>query len=170
MDPKLATALISGVLIVIALALIVWGWNNRKKRQSDWGRLAEVPARYESIEPLAVFPGTYVATTSEGDWLDRIAVDSLGYKAVSHFFVFSDAVLIAREGSRDIWIPAEDLTGVRTESGMSGKFVEKDGLVVVTWNFNGKAVDTGFRTRYAEDKGSLLEAIQTVSDQPLASR
>ena len=42
---------------------------------------------------------------------------------------------------------------------MAGKFVEKEGLVIVTWKLGTTAVDTGFRTRSAEEKTPLVSAI-----------
>ena len=35
---------------------------------------------------------------------------------------------------------------------MAGKFVEKDGLLVLSWMLGGHELDTGFRTRHADDK------------------
>ncbi len=35
---------------------------------------------------------------------------------------------------------------------MAGKFVEKDGLLVLTWILGTHELDTGFRTRRAADK------------------
>jgi hypothetical protein len=46
---------------------------------------------------------------------------------------------------------------------MAGKFVEKDGLAVLTWSLGGTLVDTGFRTRRAEDKARLVAAVQAVA-------
>ena len=43
---------------------------------------------------------------------------------------------------------------------MAGKFVEKDGLLVLSWMLGSHELDTGFRTRRAEDKTVLLNALQ----------
>jgi hypothetical protein len=43
---------------------------------------------------------------------------------------------------------------------MAGKFVEKDGLLVVSWMLGSRELDTGFRTRRAGDKAPLLTALQ----------
>ena len=42
--------------------------------------------------------------------------------------------------------------------GMTGKFVEKEGLVILTWRLGALGVDTGFRTRHAAHKAQLLAA------------
>ena len=59
---------------------------------------------------------------------------------------------LLRSGADNLFIPAADLTDVRRESGMNGKFVEKDGLLVVSWLLGGQEVSTGFRTRAAADR------------------
>jgi hypothetical protein len=43
---------------------------------------------------------------------------------------------------------------------MAGKFVEMDGLLVLSWMLGAKELDTGFRTRWAEDKALLLSTLQ----------
>ncbi|MBW4095861.1 MAG: hypothetical protein HIU81_11075, partial [Acidobacteria bacterium] len=96
--------------------------------------------------------GTYVATTTSGDWLDRVAVQQLGLRTRAVLLVFESGVLLNRDGVPDVFIPAESLTEIRTESGMAGKFVEKDGLIVIMWLLGEQALDTGFRTREAAAK------------------
>jgi hypothetical protein len=43
---------------------------------------------------------------------------------------------------------------------MAGKFVEKDGLLVLSWKLGSHELDTGFRTRRAADKDHLYESLQ----------
>ena len=59
-------------------------------------------------------------------------------------------MLFDRSGAGPVFIPAASLTGVRQESGMAGKFVEKDGLLVLSWTLGSRELDTGFRTRHAD--------------------
>ncbi len=146
------------VLIVAALALIWVGWRNRLRRQADVEPLPAVPAGLG--DPLAAADGQYVATTTAGDWLDRIAVHQLGIRTNAGLSVRPEGVLFDRSGAGPVFIPAASLTGVRQESGMAGKFVEKDGLLVLSWMLGSKELDTGFRTRRAEDKPLLLATLQ----------
>lgn len=158
-------------LLVLLCALIFWGmwagWKGRQKRQKGTGVLAPVPDRYEDAESLLAVPGVYIATTRMGDWLDRIATNTLGVKAAGTLFIFEDAVVIARDGAQDLWVRASDILAVRTEAGMAGKFVEKNGLVMLSWDLNGTPVDTGFRTRFAADKKTVLATIQKIAPQAL---
>jgi hypothetical protein len=146
------------VLIGVALALIAVGWRNRLRRQSDVEPLPEVPA--ELGAPLAAADGQYVASTTAGDWLDRIAVHNLGIRTNAKLSVHPEGVVFERAGAGPVFIPAGRLTGVRQESGMAGKFVEKDGLLVLSWMLGSHELDTGYRTRRAEDKAVLLTTLQ----------
>lgn len=146
------------VLIAAALALIWLGWRNRLRRQADVEPLPAVPAGLRS--PLAAADGQYVATTTAGDWLDRIAVHQLGIRTNAVLSAHPEGVLFDRSGAGPVFIPAARLTGVRQESGMAGKFVEKDGLLVLSWMLGSRELDTGFRTRRAEDKALLLASLQ----------
>ncbi|MDR6505857.1 hypothetical protein [Arthrobacter oryzae] len=158
MDTKLLSLVTTLPLIALALVLIGVGWRNRLRRQSDVEQLPAVPA--ELSLPLATAVGQYVATTTAGDWLDRIAVHGLGIRTNAELTVHPEGVLFERSGAAPVFIPAARLTGVRQESGMAGKFVEKDGLLVVRWTLGSRELDTGFRSRRADDKPVLLEAFQ----------
>ena len=146
------------VLIGLALVLIWLGWRNRLRRQADVDPLPEIPT--ELGVALAVADGQYVATTTAGDWLDRIAVHNLGLRTNAELSVHPEGVLFDRSGAGPVFIPAASLTGVRQESGMAGKFVEKDGLLVLSWKLGSRELDSGFRTRHADDKTILLNALQ----------
>ena len=158
MSVKDLSLLFTLVLIGVALALIAVGWRNRLRRQSDVEPLPEVPA--ELGAPLAAADGQYVASTTAGDWLDRIAVHNLGLRTNAKLSVHPEGVLFERAGAGPVFIPAGRLTGVRQESGMAGKFVEKDGLLVLSWMLGSHELDTGYRTRRAEDKAVLLTTLQ----------
>ena len=152
------TAGLTIVLVVIVIGLIGLGWRNRIKRQSDVPDLPEVPAAFEP--QVFEASGQYVVTTKGGDWLDRIAAHGLGVRTNATMHVHPEGVVIERSGSGTIYIAREALREVRTESGMAGKFVERGGLVVVTWMLGQMEVDTGFRTTAAEAKPALVTALK----------
>lgn len=165
MDSRVIPTLVCLLIVVAIIGLIALGWNNRKKRQSDIAPLAEVPPKYDDAPAEVGIPGTYVVTTRMGDWLDRIAVHTLGAKSPAQALIFDDALIIARDGAQDIYIPSSEISVVRLDSGISGKFVEKDGLVVISWQHHGVDLDTGFRTQFAEDKRILVERLQLIAPQ-----
>lgn len=146
------------IIIVVVVALMALGWRNRLRRQADVPAPPDVPADLGPI--LYEAEGQYVATTTAGDWLDRIAVHQLGIRGNAVARVHPEGVHLDRTGTRPVWIPREDLSSVQLTGGMTGKFVEKEGLVVITWRYGqDERVDTGFRTRHAAHKAQLLAAV-----------
>lgn len=149
-------ALAAGIIVVV-VALMGFGWRNRLRRQADVPAPPSVPGEPGPV--LYDAEGQYVATTTAGDWLDRVAVHGLGLRGNAVASVHPEGVLITRTGSRTVFIPRSDLVSVQLASGMTGKFVEKEGLVVITWRLGAERVDTGFRTRHAEHKAQLVAAV-----------
>ncbi len=167
MDTKLLSAIVTAAIIAVVLVMMWAGWRNRLKRQSDVEQLPPVPAA--PGEPLAAAEGQYVATTTGGDWLDRVAVHSLGIRTNATLAVYPHGVLFDRSGAPALYIPAAALGGVRQDSGMAGKFVEKDGLLVLALMHGPHELDTGFRTRRGADKDTLYAALQElISSAPAA--
>lgn len=155
----LGPGLITLSLVVVLVGLVYFGWRNRLKRQQDVAPLPAVPEDLPA--PVAAYEGQYVVTTTAGDWLDRLAVHSLGIRSNAVLRVYPQGVLIERRGVPDLYLPAAGISDVRTESGMVGKFVEKDGLAVITWSLGGRDVDTAFRNRHAAEKRPMLEHLKT---------
>nr|WP_247647032.1 hypothetical protein [Arthrobacter sp. E3] len=156
------------LLVVVIFAMMWWGWRNKLKRQDAVAPLPEVPAGMG--EAAISVPGLYVVTTSAGDWLDRMAVHGLGIRTPAIVHVYAAGVVIERKGAQDIFIAQERLREVGAQSGMAGKFVEKDGLVVIGWDLADTAVDTGFRTTQAGAKRPLMEALQALLPQEANGR
>lgn len=160
MDIATTAIVTSLVAIVLLVGLMALGWRNRLKRQQG----VQVPpnAPEDPGAPLYAAEGQYVVTTTGGDWLDRVTAHGLGNKATATAAVYPHGLLFDRSGDTEVYIARKNLTGVRLERGMAGKFVEKDGLVVVSWTMDSQTFDTGFRTRYAADKTQLLAAISAL--------
>jgi hypothetical protein len=149
---------ILGTLLVLAAGYfgMYRGWRNRQSRQSDLAPLPAVPGE----DKIRGVEGVYVATTSAGDWMDRIAVHELGVRSIADLAVSEAGLIFHRQGATDVFIPADRLTGVRTDRGIAGKVTaEKSGLVVVTWTHDGRELDTGFRPRRKTDTTALTESI-----------
>ncbi|NKX50080.1 hypothetical protein HER39_05745 [Arthrobacter deserti] len=163
---KIGPGLLALSLVAVLFGLMLAGWRGRLRRQQDVAPLPGPPA--DAGPPLEAYEGQYVVTTTAGDWLDRISVHGLGIRGNALLRVYPHGLLIERTGAPDVYIPRDVLGGVRTESGMIGKFVEKEGLAVVTWQLGDRSVDTAFRTRSAADKAPLLA--QLTSLVPTASQ
>ncbi len=149
--------------VVVALALLMLrGWRNRAARQAHLPEPAAVPA--DTGDPLLAraVEGVYVSTTMAGDWLDRVVVHDLGVRSSAHLDVSGGGVAIRRQGARDVFVPAPAVRDVRLDKGMAGKFVTEGGLVVLTWELGGHALDTGFAPRYADDRERVVTAVRSM--------
>jgi hypothetical protein len=124
------------------------------------------PVRFGPLEAV------YVSTTLHGDWLARVGAHGLGDRSSALVSVHDagpghdGGVLIERDGADDLWVPVNAIRSAGLAPGMAGKYVGADGLVVLTWavpEADGVAaalVDTGLRTRRAEDRGGLVDAVR----------
>ena len=156
---------ILGTLLVLAAGYfgMYRGWRNRQSRQADLAPLPTAPPE----DKMRGVEGVYVATTTAGDWMDRIAVHELGVRSIADLAVSADGLIFHRQGAADVFIPADQVTGVRTDRGIAGKVTaEKSGLVVVTWTHDGHQLDTGFRPRRKADTAALTESISTLIGAP----
>ena len=139
------------VLGCVALwLLLIWlmyrGWRNRAARQAD--RIGELPAVPGDLGTQTLPPttGLYVGSTIAPSWQDRIAVGDLGHRASAEIARYERGILLERTGESTIWIPQEAIRAVRTERGLAGKVMTKDGVLVVRWELpSGTEIDTGFR-------------------------
>lgn len=162
--------------IVLAFGLLaVWGmwrgWLRRAERSVAWvPELPAVPADGSlgaaRSEPLTA---TYVSSTRSGDYLDRVVAHDLGVRSAAVVQVFDAGVRITRIGASDVFVPAASLRAVGTTSGIAGKFVGRDGIVVLTWfagPTDGRGLDTGLHLRHSADRPRLLAAATTLIAEP----
>lgn len=129
---------------------------------------------------------TYVSSTLHGDWLARVGAHKLGDRSLARVSVLEEGVIVERNGTDDVWIPAGAIRSAQLAPGMAGKYVGADGLVVISWavadtpanaetttagagDDNGTGtdagtgpvlLDTGLRTRRATDRGALVDAVR----------
>lgn len=147
------------IIIVLILSALWLGWRNRKQRQQHVTAPDRIPEGVLEQQPIALDEGMYVATVQGRDWLDRIAVHQLGIRTDAQMEVHPQGVAILRNGADNLFIRAEHITDVRLESGINGKFVEKEGLIVFSWMLGKHEVSTGFRTKTAAGKRPLYTAL-----------
>ncbi|MDO4254593.1 MAG: ABC transporter permease [Kocuria sp.] len=162
MDEKLLTALLLAVVVVVIFTLAARGWMRRTQREAA-GPLPELPADLDTREPIAVVPGMYVATCWHRSHLQRVMAHHMGIRTSARVFVYPDGVLYDRDGALPVWVDAHAVMGHGTTSGMVGKFVERDGIVVLSWRWGDEVVDTGMRAQSREGKTQLLAAFDELA-------
>lgn len=167
---------VSLAILVVVCGLLWLGWRNRKRRQSHVPAPMEVPEKLLEAEPEAAAEGMVIGTVKATDYLDRIAVHELGLRTEGrievHWAPASEqkqhrddpaaphGVAIFRAGARNWFIPAQQIQHAGTHHGMIGKFVERDGVIMIGWELGETEVATGFRPRHAAEGRALLEALR----------
>ncbi|KAA0023517.1 PH-like domain-containing protein [Antrihabitans cavernicola] len=142
------TLWVIGLLVFWALmiGLMYVGWRRRANRQTY--RIGELPSVPDDLGAQLLEPATglYVGSTLAPSWQDRIAVGDLGFRATAEITKFEHGILLQRSGATTVWIPQERIRAVRTERGLAGKVMTKDGVLVIRWELpTGTEIDTGFR-------------------------
>lgn len=151
-----------GLLIVIGVVywLMRQGWNWRRAHQAD---LPALPAAPSDPGPVILeSSGRYHGSTTAGNWLDRVVAHGLGIRSLAELALSERGLLVRRPGDSDLWIPAEHLTGARTDSGIAGKVVPA-GLLVVTWTLEGRALDSGFRLDHPDEHPIWVAQLETLA-------
>jgi len=139
--------------------LMLKGWRSRQRRQSDLPPPPGAPADPGSVVVGAV-PGLFIGTTTEHDWLDRIAVHDLSHRAAGWLTVRSGGVVIEREGLADLHLPYDVVLDAGTSDALAGKVVGRDGLVVLTWRLGARTLRTGFRADDHSTHRRLADAVR----------
>lgn len=163
---------ISLAIIALLCGLIWLGWRSRKRRQQGIAAPAEVPTQLIEAEPEIAAEGMVIGTVKGNDYLDRVAVHELGLRTVGRVEVhWADdsadqppaplGIAIFRSGAPNWFIPAQQLQYVGTDRGVVGKFVEKDGAIIIGWTLGEMQVVTAFRPRHAAGGRALLQALSS---------
>lgn len=142
MDRPQLMAIVIAILALL-LVLMYLGWRARRRRQGGIARPASVPSTPGPV--LGTFPGKYVATTTAGNPLDRVAVHGLGFRSSATLTVTEGGVIVSRTGSTDFWIPSGDVRGLDQATWTIDRVVEEGGLERVRWMLGDREVETYFR-------------------------
>ena len=151
-----------GLLVFVGLLyLLMWrAWRRRAAGQRDLPELPAVPDR--PGEPLAEMSGRYYASTTAGDWLDRIVARGLGTRSLADLTLTPAGVVVRRPAAGDFLIPAAALRGARLDRGIAGKVVPEGGLLVLTWRHGEREIDSGFRAGRPADHAAWVTAVETL--------
>ncbi|WP_036961839.1 hypothetical protein [Promicromonospora kroppenstedtii] len=164
----LAVALLIALAIFLVLYVTLIGRRRLAQRTTTVVPVPPVAPTADGVGALRFGPveAVYVSTTLHGDWLARVGAHGLGDRAHAVVSVHDQGVLIERDGTADLWLPVTEIRSTGLAPGMAGKYVGADGLVVLTWavpeagGVPAALVDTGLRTRRAEDRGGLVDAVR----------
>ncbi len=146
-------------LLLVGLALRAW-----RKRSID--QAAEFSAPLEALEffgeLLAQAKAFYIATTRDVNHLERINAYGLGARGLAQILVFSEGLLIVRNGERPLALDRSQLTKVEFTQVAIDKAVEPDGLVSVSWVHEGTSLATQLRIVDVSDRTLISEALKQI--------
>jgi hypothetical protein len=158
----LVGSLIFAAVLVVVIALVIQlmmrGWRHRAQRQA--ALIGTLPAIPDTVGAPIVAPtrGMYVGCTLAPSWHDRVAVGDLGYRSKAVLTRYPEGIMVQRSGGRPIWIPQESIMAIRTERGMTGKVITRNGILAIRWRLpSGTEIDTGFR---GDDRGEYARWLQ----------
>lgn len=140
---------------------------------STWREVPPEPGTGVALtEPVEV---TYVSTTTAGQWLERVTAHGMGRPSPATVHVRDTGVLIERPAVQDIAIARDAIRGVELVSGVAGKVVGRQGIVVIRWETqpgdrDGPPLyaDTGLHPRRRADRDRLASAVRGLLDPPPA--
>ncbi|MEU2677887.1 hypothetical protein ABZ638_13455 [Streptomyces sp. NPDC007107] len=158
------SARISWVLgLVVLIAFVYWlmrqGWKWRGSLQSGLPELAATPDGFADGEKLLTLTGRYHASTTAGQWLDRIVAHGLGTRSRVELTLTEQGLDVVRPGAADFFVPAAALREARLEKALAGKVLPEGGLLVITWALGDRLIDSGFRSDRAAEHPAWVDAV-----------
>ncbi|MEE1736758.1 hypothetical protein [Streptomyces sp. BE147] len=158
------SARISWVIgLAVLVAFVYWlmrqGWKWRASLQSDLPELATTPDGFADDEPLLTLTGRYHASTTAGQWLDRIVAHGLGTRSRVELTLTARGLDVVRPGAAGFFVPAEALREARLDKALAGKVLPEGGLLIITWAHGDKLIDSGFRSDHAAEHQTWADAV-----------
>jgi hypothetical protein len=160
---SLVMAAVLAVLAFFAIRAMLRGLLRRAQRQAPL--IGDLPVVPDDPGPVTIAPtrGRYVGSALAPDWVDRIAVGDLGYRAKAVLTRHARGILMERSGATPLWIPEPSITAIRTENGIAGTVVPPQGILAIRWRLpSGTEIDTGFR---GDDRGKYADWLQEDADE-----
>lgn len=153
-EGALAVMVTVAVLLLTAMYL---GWRRRRNRDAHLSApLGETP---ETAEVFATGQGFYVATTSHGAPLDRLAIKPLAYRSRVTVTVSAAGVGLDLPGAPRVLIPLAQLQAFGRATWAIDRVVEPGGLPFITWAVTEEVTaDTYFRVQDG-DLAGVLDAL-----------
>lgn len=162
---RLVWTLVLVVLLAGVCYLMLRGWRTRRGRH-DLPSLFPLPERAEPAGDAVLPPadGRYFATTTAGNWLDRVVARGLGSPSRARITLYADG-LDVDGAAGGFHVPVAALRGAREEQGIAGRVVPPHGVLVVTWQHGGLLLDSGFRLLHSADHAAWIAAVERLAHE-----
>ncbi|MFF3732154.1 hypothetical protein ACFYXM_17955 [Streptomyces sp. NPDC002476] len=153
--------------LLVFVAFVYWlmrqGWKWRGSLQSDLPELPTTPEGFADDGKTLTLTGRYHASTTAGQWLDRIVAHGLGTRSRVELTLTDQGLDVVRPGAADFFVPAAALRGARLDKGIAGKVLPEGGLLIITWAHGDKLIDSGFRSDRSAEHPAWVEAIEQLT-------
>lgn len=154
-------AVISAGIFILLLLLAIRSWRHRVANQS-----ASISEPLEALEffgePIASAKALYVATTYALNHLERIAAYGLGSRGKAQVFIFTEGILLVRNGERPLAIDKSSIQSISVGQTAIDKAVEKNGLIQIDWMQDSTALTTHLRLLDSADRGAVISSISSI--------
>lgn len=154
-------AALSLLLFASFSLLAARAWQKRTQEQT-----AKLEAPLEALdyfgELISKSSGFYVATTYAENHLERISAYGLGARGVCQILVFSEGVLIVRNGERPLAIAKSALDEISSNQVAIDKAVEAKGLMSIAWNQDSISLATHLRIIDLGKRSQIQDAIKSL--------
>lgn len=150
------------LLVIGAIVLSIYGMSRGwgKKIRKDFPAIqTAIPSGVNAISPKV--GGRFAGTTTAGNWLDRVTNYELGTPRGIDLQIFDQGIFITDETEFDLWIPKSQISKVGTDLGIAGDVVEKNGMLIFTWQLGDTNLDTGVRVSRHGDHELIVKALQS---------
>jgi len=149
-------------LIMFAIiGLSIWGmrigWRNRARREVAQP-VTELPTGLKQVSQAVA--ARFAGTTISGNWLDRITNFDLGTPRGIDLQIFEEGIYLSDQTKFKLWLAKNSITNITTSRGIAGDVVEKDGMLVITWQLGELLVDSGIRVSRHADHELIIKALE----------
>lgn len=168
--PIIATLCILAVCAIIFGAMAL-GWRRRQRGQQALGRPDALPESLGTPR-FALDNIHYVATSTTGNALDRIAVRPLAYRGRATIEVHETGLALGIAGEDPFFIARGKLETVAVAQATIDRAVERDGLIAVRWLLDPehsvesylRVVNPGERAALIAEIGEIIEPAPTTQE------
>lgn len=158
---KSLMAVMSAAIFILLLLLAIRSWRNRVANQSS--AISEPLEALEFFgEPIESAKAFYVATTYALNHLERIAAYGLGSRGKAQVLIFTEGILIVRNGERPIAIDKSNIQRIGVGQVAIDKTVERDGLIQVDWMQDSTTLTTHLRLLDTAEREAVISSISSI--------
>ncbi|MGW4231563.1 PH-like domain-containing protein [Streptomyces sp. NPDC004980] len=149
--------------LLVFVAFVYWlmrqGWKWRASLQSGLPELPTTPEGFADGGTPLTLTGRYHASTTAGQWLERIVAHGLGTRSRVELTLTEQGLDVVRPGAADFFVPAAALREARLDKALAGKVLPEGGLLVITWAHGDQLIDSGFRSDHAAEHQAWVDAV-----------